>query len=203
MSESPVGDKPGLRERKKAKTRAAIQDHALRLFREQGYDATTVEQIAEAAEVSPSTFFRYFPTKEDVVIYDAIDPLIFEAARALPRELGPIQAIRRAMLEVMGNLSPDEREIMSERGRLVFGVPELRLAMIDDLFRTGDLMVAEIAARLDRSPEDFEIRVFAGAIVGGLLAAMVPLVSDPEADVADFAALIDRAFEFLDKGMPL
>jgi transcriptional regulator GlxA family with amidase domain len=55
--------RPGLRERKKTKTRAAIREHALRLFREQGYEATTVEQIAEAAEVSHSTFFRYFPTK--------------------------------------------------------------------------------------------------------------------------------------------
>lgn len=53
----------GLRERKKAKTKAAIQQHALRLFRQQGYQATTVEQIAEAAEVSPSTFFRYFPPR--------------------------------------------------------------------------------------------------------------------------------------------
>ncbi|ABW13376.1 regulatory protein TetR [Parafrankia sp. EAN1pec] len=49
---------PGLRERKKARTRAAIQTHALRLFREQGYNATTVEQIIDAAEVSETTFFR-------------------------------------------------------------------------------------------------------------------------------------------------
>jgi len=66
----------GLRERKKAKTRAAIRREAMRLFREQGYEETTVEQIAEAAEVSPSTFFRYFPTKEDVVLQDDFDVVV-------------------------------------------------------------------------------------------------------------------------------
>src|SRR5215467_5528655 len=95
----------GLRERKKAKTRAAIQQHALRLIQEQGYEATTIEQIAEAAEVSPSTFFRYFPTKEDVVLYDDLDPLLFAAFEAQPAELNPIQAMRCALREVFTSLT--------------------------------------------------------------------------------------------------
>src|SRR5215831_2993472 len=98
----------GLRERKKAKTRAAIQEHALRLIREQGYQATTVEQIAAAAEVSPSTFFRYFPTKEDVVTYDALDPMFLEALRAQPPDLRPIQAIRAAFHEVFRTRATQE-----------------------------------------------------------------------------------------------
>ena len=64
---------PGLRDRKKQKTRWSIQEHALRLFQEHGYDQTTVDQIAAAAEISPSTFFRYFKTKEDVVVQDEYD----------------------------------------------------------------------------------------------------------------------------------
>ena len=84
--------KAGLRERKKAKTRAEIQRQALRLFRERGYGATTASQIAEAAEVSESTFFRYFPTKEDVVFWDEFDPLIFEAFQAQPPEMGTVRA---------------------------------------------------------------------------------------------------------------
>src|SRR6202162_1207998 len=84
----------GLRERKKARTRASLREHALRLFREQGYQATTVEQIAAAAEVSPSTFFRYFPTKEDLVLQDDMDTRMVEALARQPRGLSPIAAVR-------------------------------------------------------------------------------------------------------------
>ncbi len=87
MREAPAAPRPGLRERKKARTRAAIREHALRLFREQGYAATTVDQIAEAADVSPSTFFRYFPTKEDVVLQDEFDVLAIGAFEKQPPEL--------------------------------------------------------------------------------------------------------------------
>ena len=82
-----------LRERKKARTRASLREHALRLFREQGYTATTVEQIAAAAEVSPSTFFRYFPTKEDVVLQDDMDVRMVAAFVGQP---GRAQPGRRA-----------------------------------------------------------------------------------------------------------
>ena len=91
MSSRPEQAAPvlGLRERKKLRTRAAIREHALRLFHEQGYAQTTVEQIAEAAEVSPSTFFRYFPTKEDVVMVDDLDPVMIAAFNAEPPDTPP------------------------------------------------------------------------------------------------------------------
>src|SRR3984957_1002089 len=98
-------DRPcGLRERKEARTRASIREHALRLFREQGYHATTVEQIAAAAEVSPSTFFRYFPTKEDVVLQDDMEPLLAEAIEHQPPELGVVAAVRASLRTVISNL---------------------------------------------------------------------------------------------------
>jgi AcrR family transcriptional regulator len=71
--------RPGLRERKRQRTLSEIQRVALDLFGRQGYEATTIEQIAEEAEVSPSTVFRYFPTKEDLVLNDEYDPLLLAA----------------------------------------------------------------------------------------------------------------------------
>src|SRR6202050_5561478 len=100
-SQPPLGaPRPdGVRERKKARTRASLREHALRLFRDQGYTATTVEQIAAAAEVSPSTFFRYFPTKEDLVLQDDMDTRMAEAFARQPPELAPVAALRAAMRE--------------------------------------------------------------------------------------------------------
>src|ERR1700748_3060170 len=97
----------GLRERKKAKTRAAIRDHALRLFRENGYQRTTVEQIAAAAEVSPSTFFRYFPTKEDVVLQDDMDTRMVEALERQPASLSPLSAVRAAARDALASYTED------------------------------------------------------------------------------------------------
>src|SRR6201985_3537441 len=102
-----ASDQPtGLRERKKARTRAPLREEALRLFREQGYYATTVEQIAAAAEVSPSTFFRYFPTKEDVVLQDDMEPLLIEALEQQPVEMGIVAAVRAALREAWGSFTP-------------------------------------------------------------------------------------------------
>src|SRR5882762_11103969 len=97
----------GLRERKKIQTRETIQREAYRLFDENGYANTTVDQIADAAEVSPSTFFRYFPTKEDVVLGDDYDALMVEAFRAQPAGRTPMQAIRAAMRATFADLPDD------------------------------------------------------------------------------------------------
>lgn len=104
MSSPPRAE--GLRERKKAKTRWTIQEHALRLFVQQGYEATTVEQVAEAAEVSPSTFFRYFPTKEDVVVQDAYGPLTIALFREVPPGTPLIGTLRQAVRTAFGGFTP-------------------------------------------------------------------------------------------------
>ena len=202
MTAQPGSSQPaqGLRERKKAKTRAAIQWHALRLFQVQGYDATTVEQIAAAAEVSPSTFFRYFPTKEDVVLYDVLDPLLFAAYRAQPAELNPIQAMRRALHAVYHQLSGQELTRQIERGRLVMTVPELRMRMLDQI-ADGVRMVAQLVAeRTGRRADDLDVRAFAGAMTGALLG---PLLTGPLDASTDFLTLMDAGLNFLEAGLPL
>ncbi len=116
-NDPPVPPQPGLRERKKARTRASIREHALRLFREQGYQATTVEQIAAAAEVSPSTFFRYFPTKEDVVLQDDMDTRMIEALERQPAGLSPLGAVRAAIREVFTGYSAADIDVLSQTDR--------------------------------------------------------------------------------------
>src|ERR1700694_4811294 len=101
----------GLRERKKQKTKEAIQREAMRLFQEQGYEETTIEQIAEAAEISPSTFFNYFPTKEDVVLYDRYDPMIASLMLARPSEEPP-SVVMKHMFETLGGVLDRDRELI-------------------------------------------------------------------------------------------
>jgi AcrR family transcriptional regulator len=187
----------GLRERKKAKTHQAIQEAALRLFRTQGYEATTVEQIAEAAEVSPSTFFRYFPTKEEVVIHDALDPILFAAFAGQPAELTPLQALRASMAAVFGALTPDELALEYERQELILAVPELRARMLDDLAATFSGFAEALAARVGRSTDDLSVRAFAGAVLGAALGVWLT-ASEDEQKSGSFMKDFDTAMAWLD-----
>ncbi len=116
----------GLRELKKERTREAIQREALRLIAEQGYEATTCEQIAAAAEVSPATLFRYFATKEDVVLQDVYDPLIAEAVRTRPAGEAPLTAVRRGLADAFDHVYQADLEAIRQRTALVLSVPALR-----------------------------------------------------------------------------
>jgi AcrR family transcriptional regulator len=203
MSQLPATDRPpaGLRERKKARTRAAIQDEALRLFRQQGYAATTVEQIAAAADISPSTFFRYFPTKEAVVLYDALDPAAIEAFRAQPASSSTIRALRDAMRATLAGLTPEQAAAQRERDALIRSVPELRARMLDEFGRTVQLLAELIAERVGRRADDPEVRTLAGAVVGVAIAAWF---ASPEYEsLPEFVALVDEGLARLESGLRL
>ncbi|GAA1569842.1 TetR family transcriptional regulator [Actinomadura kijaniata] len=202
---SPPGDpldRLPLRERKKLRTRRAIQEHALRLFLDQGYDATTVEQVAAAAEVSPSTVFRYFPTKEDLVVTDEYDPVMTEFFRSQPADLTPLEALRATFRQVFPYLDAQDRATMVARTRMMLEVPALRARMIDSM-RSGTLgVVAELVGeRTGRAPDDRRVQAFAWAVMGVLQAAMYAWL-DSDATL-DLAALVDANLEFLAEGLPL
>jgi AcrR family transcriptional regulator len=185
----------GLGERKKIRTRQTVRREAFRLIEENGYAATTVEQIAEAAEVSPSTFFRYFPTKESVLLADDMDPVILNALDEQPPDRSPSQAVRRAYQSVMADLSDDQREFENTRQRLMFSIPELKAAMYDEYYRTITTFAEAIGRRIGRDASDFELRVFAGALAGAMMA-----VYEPGPGATD---TVSRALDFVDAGMPL
>ncbi|MGO9964816.1 MAG: TetR family transcriptional regulator [Acidimicrobiales bacterium] len=187
----------GLRERKKARTRAAIQHEALRLFREQGYEATTIEQIAATVEIAPSTFFRYFHAKEDLILSDEYDALIIEAFCAQPVDVGPLQAIRNAIRAVFARVSDDDMSDMRERAELALAVPELRAAMFDSFAQTIKVVTDLTAARLERPAGDFAVYAMAGAVLGVMISAELYWLENPGTDLV---ALLDEALAYLESG---
>jgi AcrR family transcriptional regulator len=190
----------GLRERKKAKTRSAIRETAMRLFEEQGYSATTVDQIAEEAEVSQSTFFRYFPTKEDVVLTDDYDPLMIAAIQRQAIDVHPIDAVIVAMTEVFGEMTADELAAEQRRQQIFANVPELRARVLQQTVMVVDMFAEVIAERQGLPKDDFSSRVLAGAIVGAVL-AVVPVGQ------GDYSGhnleRITKALRLLRDGLPL
>jgi AcrR family transcriptional regulator len=191
--------RPGLWELKKARTRAAIREHALRLFREQGYDATTVEQIAAAAEVSPSTFFRYFPTKEDVVLQDDMELIWIEALRAQPPGMPPIAALRASLHDAFASLSAEDLAKIRETTDFALSVPAVRARMLDEFARTIQVMAAAIAERTGRNPDDFGVRTLVGAALGVAMSSWFTAQGDVERFMTEYA----RALELLLTGLPL
>lgn len=172
----------------------------MRLFSEQGYDATTVEQIIEAAEVSESTFYRYFPAKADLVLTDEYDPLLVAALRAQPPGLCTIPAFRAAFGSVLARLSAAEEQNQRERIALIMSVPELRGSMLGQL-ADGIRMLAEVLAeRAGRPADDPAVRALAGALVGALMTVMFDVADHPDADLF---SLIDGALAHLEAGLAL
>jgi len=196
MTELPTG----LRERKKAKTRLAIREHAMALFKDQGYDKTTVEQIAAAAEVSPSTFFRYFPSKEEVVLQDDYDALLIAAFHAQQVGVPPLQALRNAISEVFLSMPEGQQAQEAERIRLMTEVPELRARMLAQVSEMIQMLAEAVAERVGRQSDDFEVRTFAGALVGVALGIAASSGDDPG---NDYLKQFDRALALLEAGLPV
>ncbi|MEN2421533.1 TetR family transcriptional regulator [Streptomyces rimosus] len=195
----PTAPKAGLRERKKIQTRQAIRRAAYRLFEEQGYDATPVDRIAEAADVSPSTVFRYFPTKEDIVLTDEYDPMLETGLRARPADEPMTESLRHVTVEALRRITVEERTELVQRARLMREVPAIRGRMAENTARDTDMISAVLAERSGRPADDLEVRVIAAALLAALQEALMRWVADGQRE--DLEELIDRAMDVLARGL--
>jgi AcrR family transcriptional regulator len=160
----------GLRERKKIKLRRSVQREALRLFAEQGYEDTTVDQIADAADISTTTFYRYFPTKEDVVLDDDYDP-IFEHIIGSGDDEEPLVTTVRAAIAAVAAAVEVERDASLARFRLLASVPALKARQGAEGRKTFDIFIRLFAARSGRRVGDYRLRVTTAAFTAAQLEA--------------------------------
>ncbi|MDA8216483.1 MAG: TetR family transcriptional regulator [Dehalococcoidales bacterium] len=183
---------PGLRERKKAQTRHTIQREALRLFLAKGYEATSVAEIATAAGVSHMTFFRYFPSKEDVVMADDYDPLLAEMIAARPADEPAVDRIRRGVSDGLAQIYSADRDALFVRTRLILRTPALRARLWEQQMATERLIAAALASSSDRGPNDISTRVVAAACLAAItVAGTIWVESDGVQELPD---LFDQAF---------
>lgn len=178
------------RQRKKNATRDRIRASALRLFREQGYDATTVEQIAAAAGVSHMTFFRYFPAKEDVALSDGYDPLIAAMLAQTPAAWPLIERIRAVLARGLREVYAADRDALLAQNTLIVSTPALRDRLWADQLATQQHMLQALGGR-----PSLRDRVTVAACLAAVSTAILAWVEDN--GTTDLPDLVEQAFDTL------
>jgi len=186
---------PDWRQRKKAATSDRIRACALRLFREQGYDATTVEQIAAAAGVSHMTFFRYFPTKEDVALYDGYDPLIASFIAQTPAAWPLIERIRAVLVQGLRQVYDTNRDTLLAQVKLIVSTPALRERMWAGQIATQQVILQALEVDARDPDTRFQARVTVAACLAAASTAVLTWVENDGAP--DLPDLIEQAFDTL------
>ncbi len=160
----------GLRERKRRQTRERIARAAMTLFLEQGFEATTVDQIAEAADVSKRGFFDYFPAKEDVVAawQDEFADSLLAAVTARPAKEPMPKVVEEALLStIVAAVNPQSLAI----GKLIKETPALRARDHLKYAKLEQKLVEALSARTRGKPDDLRIRLLAMSTIGALRVA--------------------------------
>ena len=195
MTEGEPEAEPDWRQRKKAETRDRIRGCALRLFLEQGYDATTVEQIAAAAGVSHMTFFRYFPAKEDVVLSDSYDPLIARLLEQTPADWPLLQRIRTALRQGLAEVYDTDRGTLLAQNKLIAATPALRDRLWADQIVTQQLFLRALGGAEPGHRPSLQTRVTVAACLAAASTAILAWVEND--GTPELPELIDQAFETL------
>jgi AcrR family transcriptional regulator len=195
----------GLRERKKQRTRATLIDAAVELCERQGFERTTVDQIAAVADVSPRTFSRYFATKDAIalaLIDDAIDLAAAELARQ-PADINHFEALRRSYIVMYTNTkTAPPGELTAERlmctARIIMTSPALRQAAVE--FRPHAINV-ELAKRLGVGLDDRTLKLVSAVWASIIMNALADLWDDADwghIGVDDLVSRLEASFaEFI------
>lgn len=198
-----MGESTGLRERKKARTRRTLTAAAIRLSIERGSpDRVTVEEISEAADVSPRTFFNYFSSKEEAIL--GVDPEGRAALRAelelRPADESPIEALRAALLATAEGID-ENAGLWAQRLQLVREHPSLSPGYVASFADFERGLVEAMATRLGLDPDT---DLYPAVVVAAALTVMRVTVKhwQATADRASLIALVDLAFDQLADGLP-
>lgn len=157
----------GLRERKRQRAMRTIQERALDLFDERGFDAVTIEEIAAAAEVSASSVYRYFGTKERIVVADEFDRMSQAALDEVLDVKDPVGSLLGVVRSY--ETSPDARQDPHQRVRYIFQEPSVRTAACATLDRASQ-RIAPMFEAGELSPT--QARVAANALAFGYFGAL-------------------------------
>jgi AcrR family transcriptional regulator len=199
----------GLRERKKRRTRAAIADAALHLFDKRGFDAVTVADVAEAAEVSEKTIFNYFASKEDLVFEAAVErrAALVDAVRNRGPGVSIVEPFRRATAAFIERLETEPAEAIVAVPRMVMASKALR----ERLFLRWEQEGAELAPVIAEAAGEPEDSVVAGAVARSLAWTHRLVVKtgvsgvlrgeDPHVLAVDLRSQARRAYDLLERGL--
>jgi AcrR family transcriptional regulator len=192
---------PGLRERKKQKTRDTISKVALQLFAERGYEQTTIAEIADAAEVSPRTIFAYFASKEDILFCDLPDVQgrLARALRERPEGATALDVLRDFIAGSLMN--PDHNQML--RKRILASNETLMRAERARFAPFEQLMTEAIAEDLHAGPDDIRPQIVAAALIAAFSSIQDhDPASSPESFSPERAmAVIDDVMGFLRAGL--
>ncbi|KAA5834525.1 TetR family transcriptional regulator [Saccharopolyspora hirsuta] len=199
-------DQGGLRARKKQRTRAALIDAGLDLFLANGYEATNVDEIAAAVEVSSRTFFRYFASKEDIALAKGaeFDELLLDALTSRPAEEPPLTALRHAMLGMLREAAADSgvQRFLSTQ-HLINKTPALLAGNLRRAAGTEERLTTEIARRQGVDPDqDMRPRVLVAAVCGALRIGLEATCADPSRELGRMVELVEQAIDLATAGIP-
>lgn len=175
------------------------QGVALDLFESRGFDAVTIEEIADASDVSPSSIYRYFGTKEDLVLWADVDLRVDEDLAAALAEPVPLDGVRRLVLGAIASLDGEAQELARRRVALMMSTPGLEQAGSARTYALAEGLGVLLGARLGRPAVDLEVQVFAHSLTGGLLGMLHHWHGTGFAE--PLLTVATRAFEIFGEGL--